>query len=184
LVTVKNSKKKTGRSMETTHGEKRSLRVVAALIHQDGKILFTQRQKGKHLPLLWEFPGGKVEEGESDEEALRRELQEEVGVEAEVGPCCFETQYGYTTRLVHLRVFRCRIKSGHAKALDVKAIKWVDKGDLTKINVPPADVAFVHDLACGRAPLQYSEKENSDNETAFKPAQVVYRPGQAAPDAK
>ncbi len=170
--------------MDAIYEEKRPLRVVAALIYQDGKILFTQRQKGKHLPLLWEFPGGKVEEGESDEEALRRELEEEVGVEAEVGPCCFETQYGYTTRYVHLRVFRCRIISGQPQALDVKAIQWVDKGELTKINVPSADVAFVHDLASGRAPLQYSEKESSDGEAAFTPPQVVYRPGQTDPDTK
>ena len=156
--------------------EDRSLRVVAALVYRDGKVLFTQRQKGKHLPALWEFPGGKVEKGETDQEALERELQEEVGVEVEVGPCCFETRYGYITRAVHLRVFRCKISQGEPQALDVKAVKWVPRKDLTKLNVPPADLSFIHELASGAAPLEYSEQKDQPTSNSFKPAQVVYRP--------
>lgn len=163
--------------MDETHREENnSLRVVAALVYRDGKILFAQRQKGKHLPALWEFPGGKVERGETDQEALKRELQEEVGVDIEVGPCCFETRYGYVTRAVHLRVFRCRISQGEPRALDVKAVKWVHRQDLTKLNVPPADLSFIHELASGAAPLEYSAQENQPTGSAFKPAKVMYRP--------
>ena len=162
--------------MHETHlQEDSSLRVVAALVYRDGKILFTKRQKGKHLPCLWEFPGGKVEEGETDQEALKRELQEEVGVEVRVGPCCFETRYGYVTRAVHLRVFRCKIAEGEPQALDVKAVKWVCPKDLMKLNVPPADLSFINELASGAAPLDYCEEQN-DSSPTFKPAQVVYRP--------
>ena len=161
---------------ETQQEEGRSLRVVAALVYRDGKILFTQRQKGKHLPALWEFPGGKVEQGETDEEALKRELLEEVGVEIEMGPCCFETRYGYVTRAVHLRVFRCQISEGEPQALDVKAVKWVDRKDLIQLNVPPADVSFIHELASGAAPLEYVKEENKPVSSSFKPAQVVSRP--------
>ena len=83
-------------------GRPRNLRVVAALIRDRGQVLLTQRRPGRHLGLSWEFPGGKVEAGEDDEQALRRELREELGVEVRIGTLCFETRHNYGSREMHL----------------------------------------------------------------------------------
>jgi len=154
-------------------------RVVAALIQQDGKVLLTQRWPGKHLGMIWEFPGGKVEPGENDEEALKRELLEELGIEVKFGSCCFETCHGYGNREVHLLIYRCELTSGTPKALDVKAIEWVELPTLLERNFPPADIPFVQELVDGRiaqADEAGSSADDAGEEVAFKPAQVIRRP--------
>lgn len=162
-------------------GEKKQFRVVAALIRKGNKVLLTQRWPGRHLGLTWEFPGGKVEEGEEDVEALERELKEELGVEAEIGSCCFETRHGYGSREVHLLIFRCRLTEGVPRALDVKAMEWADIDSLIDRKFPPADLLFVQELVAGRIgeednPKFKSEDDEDDDEKPFKPAQVVRRP--------
>lgn len=162
-------------------GEKKQFRVVAALIRKGGKVLLTQRWPGRHLGLTWEFPGGKVEEGESDIEALERELREELGVSAEIGSCCFETRHGYGSREVHLLIFRCKLIEGTPRALDVKAMEWADVETLTERKFPPADLLFVQELVAGRIgdddqPPKAREEEEDEGEEEFKPAQVVRRP--------
>ena len=164
----------------TGENEERRFRVVAALIRKDGKCLLTQRWPGKHLGLTWEFPGGKVEAGETDEEALRRELQEELGISVHIGPCCFETCHGYGNREVHLLIYRCSIASGIPQPIDVKAIEWADENTLLERNFPPADLPFVQEIVSGR--IGKEESSSFDNmpekqsEPKFKPAQVVRRP--------
>lgn len=162
-------------------GEKKQFRVVAALIKKGGKVLLTQRWPGRHLGLTWEFPGGKVEEGEGDVEALSRELREELGVEAEIGSCCFETRHGYGSREVHLLIFRCKLTEGTPRALDVKAMEWADIESLADRKFPPADLLFVQELVAGRIKDDDDEDEPEhdpdDDEVSFKPAQVVRRPG-------
>jgi 8-oxo-dGTP diphosphatase len=159
-------------------GEKKQFRVVAALIRKGNKVLLTQRWPGRHLGLTWEFPGGKVEEGESDIEALERELKEELGVEAEIGSCCFETRHGYGSREVHLLIFRCKLIEGTPRALDVKAMEWADMETLAERKFPPADLLFVQELVAGRisdeeiTPADHDEEDNG----GFKPAQVVRKP--------
>ena len=154
--------------------EKKQFRVVAALIRKDSKVLLTQRWPGRHLGLTWEFPGGKVEEGETDREALERELREELGVNAEIGSCCFETRHGYGAREVHLLIFRCKLLGGTPRALDVKAMEWADVETLTDRKFPPADLLFVQELIAGR--IEMDEGETEEEEEEFVPAQVVRRP--------
>lgn len=149
-------------------------RVVAALIRRDGKILLTQRWPGRHLGLMWEFPGGKVEEGESDEQALQRELSEELGIDVNIGTACFETCHGYGNRAVHLIIYRCSMLSGEPRPIDVKAVEWVDEKSLLERNFPPADLPFVHELVAGR--IAHIDISDSDSDDGFKPAQVVRRP--------
>lgn len=160
-------------------GEKKQFRVVAALIRDGNKVLLTQRWPGRHLGLTWEFPGGKVEEGETDVEALERELKEELGVEAKIGSCCFETRHGYGSREVHLLIFRCKLTEGTPRALDVKAMEWADIKTLADRKFPPADLLFVQELMAGRISEEENEAadlDEDDEEETFKPAQVVRRP--------
>jgi 8-oxo-dGTP diphosphatase len=125
------------------------LRVVAGLIREGGRVLLTQRKPGRHLGLAWEFPGGKVEAGETDEEALRREMREELGVEVAVGSRCFETRHTYGAREMHLLVYRCKLVSGEPRALDVNAFEWVDEERIADREFLPADLPLVHGLANG-----------------------------------
>jgi len=160
-------------------GEKKQFRVVAALIRKDDKVLLTQRWPGRHLGLTWEFPGGKVEEGEEDQEALERELREELGVSAKIGRCCFETRHGYGSREVHLLIFRCKLLQGTPRAIDVKAMEWADLATLAERKFPPADLLFVQELVAGRISadeLDEDEEGDDEDEVEFKPAQVVRRP--------
>lgn len=162
--------------------DRKQFRVVAALIRKDDKVLLTQRWPGRNLGLTWEFPGGKVEEGETDVEALQRELKEELGVEAEIGSCCFETRHGYGSREVHLLIFRCKLTEGTPRALDVKAMEWADLESLASRKFPPADLLFVQELVAGRISPEDSGvetkslEEDEDDEEEFVPAQVVRRP--------
>jgi 8-oxo-dGTP diphosphatase len=125
------------------------LRVVAGLIRQEGRVLLTQRKPGRHLGLAWEFPGGKVEAGETDEEALRREMREELGVDVVVGSRCFETRHTYGAREMHLLVYRCKVVAGEPQALDVNAFEWVEELRVADREFLPADLPLVHGLANG-----------------------------------
>ncbi|MBM4281984.1 MAG: (deoxy)nucleoside triphosphate pyrophosphohydrolase [Deltaproteobacteria bacterium] len=127
----------------------KNIRVVAALIRKGGQVLLTQRKPGRHLGLSWEFPGGKVEAGETDEVALERELREELGVDVVVGTRCFETRHNYGTREMHLLVYRCRIVAGEPRALDVNAVEWVAEHKITDRQFLPADLPLVHGIAHG-----------------------------------
>src|SRR5215211_1184989 len=91
---------------------KRMIRVVGAMIEKDGgHYLITQRLPTSSLPLLWEFPGGRVEAGESDREALARELREEMGIEIDIAEEVMHTQHEYPAYEIDFRVFRCRLRS-------------------------------------------------------------------------
>jgi 8-oxo-dGTP diphosphatase len=133
----------------TDDPRRRNIRVVAGLIRRTGQVLLTQRKPGRHLGLSWEFPGGKVEVGETDEQALKRELQEELGIEVTVGTRCFETRHHYGQREMHLLVYRCSVISGEPAALDVNAFEWVNTDGLLERTFLPADLPLVHGLANG-----------------------------------
>lgn len=152
--------------------DEKTIRVVAALIRKDGEVLITERWPGKHLGLTWEFPGGKVEEGESNDQALKRELMEELGIEVRVGSCCFQTTYSYSSKEVHLSIFRCEITHGVPQALDVKGLEWVPQAKLSMRPFPPADLIFVQELSAGKVPEEDFEEES---EPLVKPAQIIRR---------
>ena len=122
------------------------IRVVAAEIEQDGHYLITQRNPHAVLPLLWEFPGGRVEQGESDSQALARELKEGMGIEVAVGERSLSVSHEYERYTLDLMVYRASIEEGEPKCLKVHAIQWVKPSDFSKYKFPGADQATVDQL--------------------------------------
>jgi 8-oxo-dGTP diphosphatase len=131
------------------HGETRSLRkgvsmgrkirVVGGMIERDGRYLIAQRQPRAIFPLLWEFPGGKVEPGETDEAALARELREKLGIEVAVLERVVHVEHEYEGYDVDFCVYRCRQAGGEIQHLGVNAHRWVYPQELDDYEFPPAD---------------------------------------------
>jgi len=119
--------------------EMKTIVVTAALIKEQQKILITQRREDAHCRFLWEFPGGKVKEGEEPRQALRRELEEELGVEAEVGGMFEAVFHVYPEYPVLLLVYHCQVKKGIPRPLGCHDLRWVDLGELEGFTMPPAD---------------------------------------------
>mgnify|MGYP003576608671 CR=1 FL=1 len=124
----------------------RHLVVTAAVIENDGRFLVTRRPGGVHLEGLWEFPGGKCEDGETHERCLVRELREELGCEAVVGAKLFEVAHDYPERTVELHFFRCEL-DGQPQPLLGQEIRWVGRRELGALEFPPADEALIRMLA-------------------------------------
>lgn len=116
-----------------------TVRVVAALIEREGTYLVTQRRPNAVLPLLWEFPGGKVEPGESDEDALKREMQHRVGVAIDVGRLISFVSHSYERYAVDLYLYECSVVSGAPREKNVQAFRWVLSKDFEKFGFTPAD---------------------------------------------
>lgn len=114
--------------------------VSAAVIIQDNKVLLTQRPGNTHLAGSWEFPGGKLEAGESPEEALTRELLEETSLQCEVGEILDVTFWRYATKDVLLLFYRARILSGEVRHLGIANHVWATLETLDRYELPPADV--------------------------------------------
>jgi len=113
--------------------------VAAALIAREGRILVTQRKEGDDRSLLWEFPGGKVEEGEEPRQAVERELREELGIEGEVGSIFDATFYFYPEHPILLLVYHCQIKGGIPRPLGCRDLRWANLNELRELTMPPAD---------------------------------------------
>src|SRR5215467_5769866 len=125
----------------------RIVRVVAAVLERNGQYLITQRRDEAVLPGLWEFPGGKVEEGETDEQALHREVLGRIGVDIEVLNKLAERHHAYEKYDVHLTLYACRLEGDREPyALRVKDVRWVASGDFSKYQFPPADQATMDQL--------------------------------------
>ncbi len=122
--------------------------VACALIDVDGRILMSQRPTGKSHAGLWEFPGGKVEKDEVPEQALRRELWEELGIE----PCesCFQafsfTSHKYEDFHLLMPLYLCRQWDGIARPQEGQAIKWVFPDRLLDLNLVPADISLAREI--------------------------------------
>ena len=121
--------------------------VVAAIILRNEHILLTRRRADAHLANLWEFPGGKVEAGESLAEALQRELHEELGITVEVQDECYATTHHYPAKSVELHFFNCTISDGEPLAIEVAEFRWVKPPDLLSFDFPEADLELVNRLA-------------------------------------
>ena len=128
--------------------------VVAALIRQDGSrgpILMSRRRADQALPLLWEFPGGKVEPGEAPEQALAREVREELGCGVAVGRIHDVVFHAYPDYDVYLLVYPCSIVEGTPSAVDVAEIAWVERERLPDLDLLPADYPLARRLAAESA---------------------------------
>jgi 8-oxo-dGTP diphosphatase len=124
----------------------RTIRVVAAVIARDGRYLVTQRRPSALLPLLWEFPGGKVDAGETDLEALKREVNHRVGVAIEPGAQISSVSHEYEHYTVELHLYDCRITHGEPSAANVHQFRWVESEDFDQLPFTPADEASMTKL--------------------------------------
>ena len=128
---------------------RRHIRVVGAMLQNaEGRYIITQRPPKATLPLLWEFPGGRVEEGEQDERALAREIREEMGVEVQVLEQALHTHHDYPTYDIDFRVYRCRLTSPESaiQHLRVHDHRWVTLEEMSKYQFPDADAKTLSKL--------------------------------------
>jgi 8-oxo-dGTP diphosphatase len=118
---------------------RRKIRVVGAMIEEAGRYLITQRPPKATLPLLWEFPGGRVEPGETDQAALARELAEEMGIVVEVGDRVIHVEHAYEAYDIDFCVYRCRLVAGTPRHVRIHDHRWVRPDELDQYEFPPAD---------------------------------------------
>jgi 8-oxo-dGTP diphosphatase len=129
----------------TGEGKRLLLVVACALVDADGRVLIAQRPEGKQLAGLWEFPGGKVEKGETPEECLIRELREELGIETQVAclaPLTFAS-HSYDDFHLLMPLYVCRRFSGIPEPREAQALKWVKPNRLRDYPMPPADAPLI-----------------------------------------
>ena len=130
------------------------IHVACAIIELGGKVLCTQRSETMNMPLKWEFPGGKIDEGESPEECLKRELHEELGIEASVGQPLTATTHHYPSFSVTLYPFICEIISGEITLHEHSAMLWLPVEELQNLDWAGADWPVIK---------EYQEQVNSTN---------------------
>jgi mutator protein MutT len=116
--------------------------VVAAVVEAHDAFLVSRRQPGVHLAGLWEFPGGKIDPGETHEQALRREMREELDTDVDVGELVFEIEHAYPERIVALFFYRCRLR-GTPRPLLGQDVRWVARAELATLGFPPADEELI-----------------------------------------
>ncbi|MEB7436862.1 (deoxy)nucleoside triphosphate pyrophosphohydrolase [Mammaliicoccus sciuri] len=122
---------------------KKQIEVVGAIIFNDDKVLCAQRNENMSLPLMWEFPGGKIEKDESEIEALKREISEEMLCDLEVGDKVTSTSYEYHFGIVNLHTYKCKLKEKMPTLTEHKSIQWLDVKDLETLEWAPADIPAV-----------------------------------------
>ena len=126
--------------------QQRTIRVVAAILERDGHYLITQRRGTAVLPLMWEFPGGRVEDGEMDASALKREVRHWLGAEIEVGKLISFVSHPYEHYVVDLFLYECTLTGASLEARNVAAYKWVTSADFDQYPFTPADEASMNKL--------------------------------------
>ena len=124
----------------------RTIRVVAALVERDGRYLITQRRDSAVLPLLWDFPGGRVEEGETDEAALAREVAERLGARVEVGQLISFVNHPYEKYAVDLFLYECKLLSEELRCIAVRDYAWVTSKEMESYSFTPVDEASMSKL--------------------------------------
>lgn len=120
--------------------------VVAALIWRGEEFLICQRPAHKARGLLWEFVGGKVEPGETGEEALIRECREELGVEVQVGQVFMDVKHVYPDLTVHLVLYHSTIASGEVQKLEHNDLRWITPAEMEKYDFCPADEEILAEI--------------------------------------
>lgn len=140
-------------------------RVVAGLILVEGKFLICQRTRHQPFPLKWEFPGGKIEPGEQPEAALIRELEEELGILAEIGPRVALIRHSYGSgAAVELQFFLVECFHGEIQNRIFRDVRWVSREELPAYDFLAADIELVNELAAGK-PLESIDRESGSTST-------------------
>jgi 8-oxo-dGTP diphosphatase len=121
-------------------------KVIAAILEKNGKVLIARRKKDDPLQDKWEFPGGKVEQGETHEACLKRELMEELGINVKVGEFVASSSYAYSHISIELIAYRVFHISGEIAVSDHEEIKWVSVDDLERYDFPAADKPIIDAL--------------------------------------
>ncbi|MDF2563887.1 MAG: hydrolase [Massilibacillus sp.] len=127
--------------------------VTAALLIKNGLCLIAKRRDGDHLAKLWEFPGGKIEAGETPEECLRREMNEEFQIDVKVGRFFSESIYSYDTGTIQLLVYWVIWQGNSLNPVVHEEIAWVDKETILNYQFAPADIPIVEKLRCHEGDL-------------------------------
>lgn len=135
--------------METLPAIKKRARwipVVTAIIRRENKLLLGQRPEGSSLPGVWEFPGGKIELGESPTQALTRELHEELNIEAEIGPLKYATTHTYGDTGIVLLFFEVLYWKGQPQATHHTELRWIEVSELKHLPLPEANAKVLEHL--------------------------------------
>ncbi len=142
-------------SLARPPGAPQTLQVVAgALFDASGRVLIAQRPPGRHLAGRWEFPGGKIDPGESEQQALARELAEELGVTLRRSEKLVSLVHAYPERVVELHLHVVPDWEGDARGLDGQALRWVPLGELGDADILEADRPFIEALQRRGAPAR------------------------------
>ena len=128
---------------------KKNIHVVGAVIIKNDKILCAQRGSDKSLPYKWEFPGGKIEPKETPEEALKREIHEEMRCKIEISEMVEHTVYEYDFGIVHLTTYLCKLIEGEPELTEHVDIKWLAPTELESLDWASADIPAIEKLATG-----------------------------------
>jgi 8-oxo-dGTP diphosphatase len=124
----------------------KTIRVVAAVIERGGHYLITQRRATAVLPLSWEFPGGRVEDGETDRDALRREVRHRIGVDIAPGKLMSFVSHPYERYVVDLYLYECQLLQGEPSSINVNDFRWVESSEFDRYPFTPADEASMSQL--------------------------------------
>ncbi len=130
----------------TTMRKHTAIEVAAALVFRNEKLLIARRPSGVHLAGLWEFPGGKREQGESFESCLQREIWEELDCGIAVGSLVFKNVHSYSEKTVDIRFYHCTLTQGEPRAIECDALEWITKDQVADYSFPEADVALLEHL--------------------------------------
>lgn len=124
----------------------KTIDVTAAIIEKDRKFLIAKRKKGKHLENKWEFPGGKIEQQETPEECLVRELEEEFGIVTEIAEFIAESLFDYGDRKIRLLGYRVKYISGEFRLNAHDDIRWISKNEFIRFDFAEADLPLVEKI--------------------------------------